>query len=81
LIPAEQAIEAIIQTLERDFRWEQPKDKQETFSGLISTLQDMKRDWIAEFFAGTFEAVKPMFVEFTNVFQDAKFRQGLVMSA
>ncbi|GEM_PF-3215080 len=76
LIPAEQAIEAIIQTLERDFGGA-AKRQTETFSGLISTLQDMKEIGLREFFAGTFEAVKPMLVEFTNVFQDAKFRQGL----
>lgn len=68
LVPADLAIEAITQTLEKDFGGA-AKRQSATFSGLISSLSDLKSIGLREFFRGTFTAIQPSlqkFVEFVT---------------
>ncbi len=65
LIPAEDAIEAIIASFEKD--WGGAAERQsETFSGLLSSLKDIKEIGLREFFSGTFKAVQPYVAEFVG---------------
>ncbi len=68
LVPADLAVEALIQSLEKDFGGA-AKRQANTFSGLISSLSDLKSIGLREFFRGTFEAIQPSlqrFVEFVT---------------
>jgi phage tail tape-measure protein len=56
LVPADKAIEAIVSSLEEDFGGA-AKRQAGTFSGLISSLSDIKEVGLREFFTGTFQAV------------------------
>jgi len=65
LIPADQAILAITQSLERDFGGAAAAQTQ-TFAGLVSSLSDIKTIGLREFFTGTFEALQPYLAGFTD---------------
>lgn len=68
LVPADLAVEAITRSLETDFGGA-AKRQANTFSGLISSLSDLKSIGLREFFRGTFEEAQPYlqrFVEFVT---------------
>jgi len=68
LIPADAAIEAITRSLETDFSGA-AKRSANTFSGLLSSLQDIKTIGLREFFTDTFQTIQPYlqrFVEFVT---------------
>lgn len=78
LIPADAAIEAIVQSLETDFAGAAERQSA-SFSGLISTMTDLKEVGLREFFTGTFTAIQPQLDAFVNKFQEpetiAKIRE------
>lgn len=65
LVPANKAIAAITTSLEQDFGGAAEKQAN-TFSGLISSLQDIKEVGLREFFSGTFQAVQPYLQSFVD---------------
>ena len=76
LIPADLAIQAITETLERDFGGA-AKRQAGTFAGLISSLQDIKTVGLREFFSGTFEAVQPLLDTFVATLSSPEFMASL----
>lgn len=77
LVPANIAVEAITKSMEEDFGGA-AKRQANTFSGLISSLADLKQIGLREFFTGTFQAIQPLLVDFvstvTNPAVKAEFR-------
>lgn len=69
LVPANLAVEAITQSLEKDFGGAAQRQAN-TFSGLISSLSDIKSIGLREFFAGTFQAIQPLLVDFVSTVTD-----------
>ena len=65
LVPANLAIEAITTSLEQDFGGA-AKRQANTFSGLISSLSDLKTIGLREFFTGTFTAIQPLLIDFVS---------------
>lgn len=76
LIPANEAIEAITKSLEQDFGGA-AKRQATTFSGLLSSLQDIKSVGLREFFTGTFQAIQPYVADFVNKLSSPEFMQSL----
>lgn len=76
LIPADKAIQAIVKSLETDFGGAAKRQSQ-TFSGLISSLEDIKKVGLREFFASTFESIKPYLIEFVDLLSSEKSMQSL----
>lgn len=76
LVPADKAIEILTESLETDFGGS-AKRQAETFSGLISSLSDIKDVGLREFFSGVFEAAKPLITEVVNVLSSPEFMAGL----
>lgn len=72
LIPADAAIEAIVSSLETDFGGA-AKRQASTFSGLISTLEDIKEVGLREFFTGTFQAIQPYLTQFVDTLSSPEF--------
>jgi len=72
LIPANKAIEAITASLEKDFGGA-AKRQAGTFSGLISSLQDIKEIGLREFFTGTFEEIQPYVSSFVDSLSSQEF--------
>jgi len=66
LIPADKAIKAITESLERDFGGA-AKRQAETFSGLLNSLDDLKSVSLKNLFGGVFEGLKPQIVEVVNL--------------
>jgi tape measure domain-containing protein len=71
LIPAEMAIEAIVSALENDFGGA-AKRQSGTFSGLLSSLEDIKQIGLREFFGETFRVIQPELEEFIGTLQKAE---------
>ena len=69
LIPAEEAIEAIISVLETDFTGA-AENAADSFGGLMSTLAEVKDIGLREFFGGTFEALKPVMEDIIKLMSD-----------
>jgi len=76
LIPAEEAIWAIVASFERDFGGA-AKDQANTISGLLSSLEDLKEVGLREFFAGTFEAIRPELQAFVNMLGDPAVQENI----
>lgn len=76
LVPADLAIEAITQSLEKDFGGA-AKRQANTFSGLISSLSDLKSIGLREFFRGTFEAVQPSLQKFVEFVTNPAVKENL----
>jgi tape measure domain-containing protein len=76
LIPADAAILAITESLESDFGG--AAERQATsFSGLVSSLQDIKDIGLREFFTGTFKTIQPYVTEFVNKLSSPEFLENL----
>jgi tape measure domain-containing protein len=71
LIPADKAIKAIVESLERDFGGA-AKRQAGTWAGLLNSLEDIKSVGLREFFTGTFQAVQPLALDFVNTLSDPK---------
>jgi tape measure domain-containing protein len=69
LIPAEEAIDAIVKSLEEDFAGAAERQAS-SFSGLISSMEDIKEIGLREFFSGTFQEVQPYVEKFVNFMSD-----------
>lgn len=65
LMPADDAIKAIVETLERDFGGAAARTTG-TISGLLNSLGDIKKIALREFFTNTFKAVQPYVAEFVD---------------
>lgn len=76
LVPADAAVEAIIQSFEQDFP-NAAKNQATTFSGLISSMHDVKAIGLRDFFAGTFRAIQPYLQSFVDWFSDPSIRQSI----
>jgi len=76
LIPANAAIEAIVQALERDFGGAAERQS-ETITGLLSSLKDLQDIKLREFFAGFFEEVQPLLKEFVETLQSPESSAAL----
>lgn len=68
LLPAQDAIEAIVASIETDFAGA-AKAQSTSFAGLLSTISELKEIGLREFFTGTFEAIRPYLIEITGFFQ------------
>ena len=83
LIPANQAIRAITEYLEKNFQGA-AKDSANTFGGLMNSMGDLKDMALRDIFTPLFSAAKPALVEFVTLLQDpaitnlmSKFGTGL----
>lgn len=76
LIPADVAIKAITESLETDFGGA-AKRQATSFSGLISSLSDIKQVGLREFFTGAFEAAQPLMEKIVNVLSSPEFMANL----
>lgn len=76
LIPADQAIQAIVQSLEEDFGGAAARQA-ETFAGLVTSIEDIKEVGLREFFTGTFEAIRPYLSEFLGSFTSGEFQASV----
>lgn len=76
LIPADKAIEAITASLEKDFGGA-AKRQAGTFSGLISSLEDIKTVGLRTFFEGTFKAIQPYVSKFVDTLSSPEFMDKL----
>lgn len=76
LIPADKAIEAITASLEKDFGGS-AKRQAGTFSGLVSSLQDIKTVGLRTFFEGTFKAIQPYVSKFVDTLSSPEFMDKL----
>lgn len=65
LIPADQAIEAIVASLENDFGGAAERQAH-TMSGLLASMEDLKTIGLREFFTGTFQAIQPYLQRFVD---------------
>jgi len=65
LIPADKAIKAIVESFEKDFGGA-AKEQTRTWQGLTSTLSDLKKIGLREFFTGTFQAIQPYVADFVD---------------
>lgn len=78
LIPANQAIEAIVSSLESDFGGAAERAAG-TMVGLTTSLGDLKTIGLREFFTGTFQAIQPYLQKFVDTLSDptvmAKIRE------
>lgn len=68
LVPADQAIEAIVSTIENEFGGAAEKQA-ETWAGLLNTFGDLKEMGLREFFGGILRELQPLAVEFANWLQ------------
>ena len=68
LIPAQDAIEAIVSYLETNFAGAAERQA-ETWAGLMNTFGDIKEMGLREFFGGLYEALQPIAVELSNWLQ------------
>jgi tape measure domain-containing protein len=69
LVPADAAVEALAQSIERDFGGA-AQAQSGTFSGLLSSLAELKDIGLREFFTGTFQAVQPYLQRFVDYLSD-----------
>lgn len=76
LIPANEAIQAIVDSLERDFGGAAERQSG-TIEGLTNSLSDLKSISLREFFEGTFQAVQPKLQEFVDKLQDPAVRNSI----
>ena len=76
LIPADKAIQAIVSSLEKDFGGS-AKRQANTFSGLLSSLSDLKEVSLRNVFSGVFKEVQPYFQSFVGMVTDPTFQEGL----
>lgn len=76
LIPADKAIEAITQSLERDFGGAAERQTA-TFSGLISTMSDVNKIGLRKFFEGSFKAAQPYIASVVDKLSSPQFMDAL----
>lgn len=76
LIPADKAIKAITESLEADFGGAAARQSQ-SFSGLVSSLEDIKSVGLREFFTGTFQEIQPYVAGFVEKFSDPAFMASI----
>lgn len=76
LIPAEEAIEAIVGILENDFAGA-AENASDSFGGLMSTLAEVKDIGLREFFGGMFEELKPIMKEVIELMSDPAMIENL----
>lgn len=74
LVPVDTFIEAVIKDMEV-FKGA-AKDQATTFSGLVSSLQEIKSVALREFFTGTFEAIRPHLADFVDFLTQASLKTG-----
>lgn len=72
LIPADKAIAAIVESLEKDFGGAAERQAG-TFAGLISSLSDIKDVGLRELFSGIFGAAKPLIASFVDTLSSPEF--------
>lgn len=76
LVPADKAIQAITDSLDRDFGGAAQRQSN-TWQGLLNSLGDLKTIGLREFFTGTFEAIQPRLVSFVGLLTDEKTQEGI----
>lgn len=76
LIKADEAIKAIVETLEKDFGGAAKRQTQ-TFAGLISTMKDLKSIGIRDFFSGIFKAIQPYLAQFVGFLTSDRVKTGI----
>ena len=77
LIPAQDAIEAIVGWMETNFAGAGERFT-ESWAGLMGTFEDLKQMGLREFFQGMFDVIQPLAVELSNWIQNegmTKFRE------
>jgi tape measure domain-containing protein len=76
LIPADKAFDILSQSIEKDFGGAAGRQAG-TFSGLLTSLQDLKEIDLRTFFAGTFQAAQPYIQKVVDLLGDPVFTAGL----
>ncbi|MDI6769735.1 MAG: tape measure protein [Anaerolineales bacterium] len=71
LIPADLAVQAIVESLEKDFGGAAERAGG-SFSGLLSSMKDLKEIGLREFFGATFREIQPMLQDFVSALQDPR---------
>jgi len=75
-VPADAAIQAIVNSLNKDFGGAAERQAN-TFSGLVSSLQDVKEIGLRDLFGGTFQAIQPYLIEFVDFATNPAVREGI----
>lgn len=76
LIPANRAISAIVESLERDFGGA-AKRQANMWAGLLNSISDIKEVGLREFFAGTFQAIQPLAQQFVDTLSDPSVQTNI----
>ena len=76
LIPANDAIKAIVGSLETDFAGAAIRQAT-SFDGLITSLDEIKSIGLREILGGAFKAAQPYLISFVDAFSKPEFRAGL----
>jgi tape measure domain-containing protein len=76
LVDTDIFIEAVIQDMEI-FKGA-AKDQATTFSGLVTSLSEVKAIGLREFFTGTFESIRPYLANFVDFLTKAAFETGSI---
>lgn len=76
LIPANDAILAVVQSLENDYAGAAARSGA-TMEGLRNSLEDLQKIGLREFFSGTFEAIQPQLQKFVDTANNPDFQKNL----
>lgn len=76
LVPAQAAIEAIAQSMEQDFGGAAAAQAN-TFSGLLSSLDELKTITLRDFFGPMFQEAQPYLAEFIATLQDPNVKTAI----
>lgn len=76
LVPASKAFELLSDAIETDFGGSAQRQAS-TFSGLLSSLSDIKDVGLREFFTGTFQGIQPYLVTFVDTLSSPEFMTSL----
>lgn len=77
IVPADDAIKAIADSLDKDFGGA-AKRQAGTMEGLLNSLQDLTTVGLREFFTGTFQAIQPYINKFVDTMSDPAVQQSIV---
>lgn len=76
LIPADKAVAAIVERLERDFAGAAATASQ-TFGGTLARIEELKNVGLREFFEGTAKAVQPALDALADTLADPAFKERI----
>lgn len=77
LIPATDAVGALLGALETDFGGTAARAATDTYTGLLNVLQNIVQIDLQKLFAGVFEEVRPLLQDLVELLQSREFQQSV----